>query len=124
MPGQLTLTRRGVAWAAAAVLAFAIPFTVNARRSADAAPAPAAVVEPAALADAPALPALRRVAALPAPPRPERPRRPRKPRTVAKPAPAATTAPAPVPVATAAPAPPPAPAAAPPSAPKSFDSTG
>ena len=72
MPGQLTLTRRGAAWAAAAVLAFAIPFALDALTGADAAPAPAAVVEPAALADRPHR---RRCAAwprCPAPPRPER----------------------------------------------------
>ena len=51
MPGQVTLTRRGVAWAVAAVLAFAVPFGVGALRGGDAAPAAATVLEPPALAE-------------------------------------------------------------------------
>jgi hypothetical protein len=124
MPGRLTPTRRGAAWAAAIVLAFAIPFGVSALRGGDAAPAPAAVLEPPAVADVLTLPALRRVAALPAPPRAERRR---KPPAKVRPNPAATTPVATAaPVATTAPAPatPPAPAVAPQSPPTSFDSTG
>jgi hypothetical protein len=120
MPGQLTPGRKAAAWAAAAMLAFSVPFGVSALRGGDGAPAPAAALEPPAIAGVPAPPALHRVAALPAPPRPERRRR--TPRAAAKPRPAATA----TPVATAAPAPAavPAPAAAPKAFAKSFDSTG
>jgi hypothetical protein len=109
---------RHAGWAAAAVLAFAVPFGMNTLRGGEVAPA-AASAAPPAISGVPALPALHRVAALPAPPRVQ-PRR-RTPRPAAPSRPAATTAP--TPVATTAPAPPPAPAAAP-TPPKSFDLSG
>ncbi len=122
---QVTLTRRGVAWAVAAVLAFALPFGAAALRGGDAAPARATVLEPPALAKTSAPLSLRRVAALPSPPKVKKAKRRRTPRvTAVKPRPAATVAP----VATVAPAPAPAAAPAPAPAPKpptqSFDSTG
>jgi len=113
------LTWRRLLFTAAVVAAFAIPFAAGALGGEQAAPAPAAVLEPPAVGAAPEPPALSAVPALPEPPARVR-RRPRPaapppapapaqaPAAVATPAPP-TPAPAPVVQAPAAPAPAPAP---------------
>jgi hypothetical protein len=98
------VTPRRLAIAGALLAAFLVPFTAGAVRGAPASQAPAAVLEPPAVATAPEPPSLRAVPALPEPPAPPVRRAPR---------PAPTPAPTPAPVATAAPAPEPAPAPAP-----------
>lgn len=105
-------TPRRLLWTAAILLAFGLPFIVNAARG-ETAPPPARALEPPARAAAPAPPRLRAVVALPQPPRVKpRPR----PKPAAAPAPVRSSAPAPVPTPAAA-VPVPAPASAPAPAP-------
>ena len=99
------ITRRRLAWGAALVLAFAVPFAVQSLGG-ESPPAAAKVGEPPPAAAAPVLERLSAVATLPEPPRVVRRSRPTP---VSAPPPVATPAPAPTPAA-AAPAPAPAPA--------------
>ena len=125
VPGNVAFSAREmftphrILWAAAILLAFALPFVANAARG-ETAPAPASALEPPARAAAPAPPRLQAVVALPQPPRVEPRRRP-EPAAVAAPTPSSTPAPVETPAAVA-PTPAPAPAAPPPR--ETFDLEG
>ena len=113
------IERRTIVWAVAALLAFALPFSVNALRGETASVTRATVLEPPRVTAPPDAPRLQTLPPLPRPPRPAPPPEPR------------VTAPAPVPTPVATPAPPPvaAPAPAPAPAPEpeprqTFDSKG